>query len=164
MLMLAGKAKRLGEGYQMAEAALHDGRAADLMRRIIEAQGGNAAVMDDPAILPQAELRMTLEADRDGYVGEMNVRAIGEAAVALGAGRVNIDSVIDPAVGFHITAKPGHAVMRGQPLATIFVRNQHAGEQALQALRAAIPITTEQIEPLPLVSHRVTANGTEELR
>lgn len=164
MLVLAGKAKRPGEGYQMAEAALEDGRAADLMRRIIEAQGGNAAVMDDPAILPQAEKRMTLEAERDGYVGEMQVRAIGEAAVALGAGRINIDSVIDPAVGFHITAKPGQAVMRGEPLATIFVRNQSSGEQASKALRAAIPIGDQQVEPLPLVSHRVTANGTEELR
>jgi pyrimidine-nucleoside phosphorylase len=164
MLVLAGKAKRPGEGFQMAKVALEDGRAADLMRRIIEAQGGNPHVMDDPALLPQAALRVTLEAERDGYVGEMQVRAIGEAAVALGAGRVSIDSEIDPAVGFHITAKPGQRVVRGQPLATIFVRNQTSGEKALHALRAAIPIIDTKLEPLPLVSHRVTANGTEELK
>ena len=46
MLVLAGKARRPGEGFQMAEAALKDGRAADLMRRIIEAQGGNPDVME----------------------------------------------------------------------------------------------------------------------
>ncbi len=164
MLVLAGAAKRPGEGYQMAQQALQDGRAADLMRRIVEAQGGNPVVMDDPAILPQAPERMVLEAERDGYMGEMNVRAIGEAAVALGAGRVAMDSEIDTAVGFHITAKPGDNVVRGQPISTIFVRDRTTGEAALARLRAAMPIVDEKVEPMPLVSHRVTAQGTEEIR
>ena len=164
MLVLAGRAKRPGEGYQMAEAALKDGRAADLMRKIIEAQGGNPAVMDDAAIMAQAPVRMTMEAERDGYMGEMNVRAIGEASVAMGAGRIALDSVIDPAVGFHITAKPGDRVVRGQPIATILVRDNKQGEKALASLRSAMPIVDEQIEPLPLVSHRLSANGTEEIR
>lgn len=164
MLVLAGKASRPGAGYQLAADALADGRAAERMRRIIEAQGGNPDVIDDPAILPQAERRVVLEADRDGFVGEMNVRAIGEAAVALGAGRVAIDSEIDPAVGFHITVKPGDSIMRGQPMATIFVREPAPGAEALRVLRDAIPIVDQQVKPLPLVSHRVTAAGTEEIR
>ena len=164
MLVLAGVAKRAGEGFQLAQQALADGRAAALMRRIIEAQGGNPAVMDDPAILPQAPERIVMEAERDGYVGEMKTRAIGEAAVALGAGRTTIESEIDPAVGFHITAKPGDAVLRSQPVATIFVRDHAAGQAALAALRDAIPVIDEKVEPLPLVSHRVTAQGTEEIR
>lgn len=164
MLVLAGAAQRGGEGFQMAQRALDDGRAADLMRRIIAAQGGNPSVMDDPAILPQTSERLVLEADRSGYAGEMDVRAIGEAAVALGAGRTTIDSEIDPAVGFHITLKPGDQVMRGQPIGTIFVRDRAAGEEVSRRLRAAMPIVDEKIEPLPLVSHRVTAQGTEEIR
>jgi pyrimidine-nucleoside phosphorylase len=164
MLVLAGVSKRPGEGYQMAQQALADGRAADLMRRIIEAQGGNPAVMDDPAILPQAPARLVLEAGRDGLIGNLDVRAIGEAAVAMGAGRVALDSVIDYAVGFHITVKPGDAVLRGQPLATIFMRDQAAGAAAQATLRAALPIVDEKVEPLPLVSHRVTAQGTEEIK
>jgi pyrimidine-nucleoside phosphorylase len=164
MLVLAGKAARPGEGYEMARVALEDGRAADLMRKIIEAQGGNPSVMDDPAIMAQAPMRMTMEADRDGFMGEMNVRAIGEASVAMGAGRVALDSVIDPAVGFHITAKPGDPVVRGQPLATILVRDQPQGAKALAALRAAMPIVDGAVESLPLVSHRLSASGTEEIK
>ena len=164
MLVLAGAVQRPGEGYQMARQALDDGRAAERMRRIIEAQGGNPAVIDDPAMLPQAPERLVLAAERDGFMGEMNVRAIGEAAVALGAGRVAIDAAIDYAVGFHITVKPGDAMLRGQPLATIFVRDRAGGDAAQQALRAALPIVDEKVEPLPLVSHRVTAQGTEEIK
>ena len=164
MLVLAGAASRTGEGFALAEQALRDGRAAELMRRIIEAQGGNPAVMDDPAILPQAPERLVLEAERDGYVGAMQTRAIGEAAVVLGAGRITVDTEIDPAVGFHVTAKPGDQVVRGQPICTIFVRERSAGEAAKKRLRLAIPIIDELIEPLPLVSHRVTAQGTEEIK
>lgn len=164
MLVLAGKAKRPGEGFQMADAALKDGRAAERMRRVVDAQGGNPAVMDDPALLPQAKMRTTLKAGRAGFIGEMQVRAIGEAAVALGAGRVTIDSAIDPAVGFHITAKPGDAVVRGQPLATILCHSRAAGEKALQRLRAAIPVVDEKVSCLPLVSHRVSASGIEEIK
>jgi pyrimidine-nucleoside phosphorylase len=164
MLVLAGAANRPGEGFALAEKALTDGRAAELMRRIIEAQGGNPAVMDDPALLPQAPERQVLEAERDGYIGEMHTRAIGEAAVVLGAGRITVDSEIDPAVGFHVTAKPGDKVVRGQPICTIFVRDRSAGEEAKTRLRAAIPIIDEHIEPLPLVSHRVSAQGTEEIK
>ena len=75
------------------------------------------------------------------------VRAIGEAAVALGAGRISIEARIDPAVGFHVTANPGDEVVRGQPLATILVRDRKAGVRALRTLRAAIPIVTDKVEP-----------------
>ncbi|MGH7447529.1 MAG: thymidine phosphorylase, partial [Longimicrobiales bacterium] len=77
------------------EAALDSGRALERMRRVIEAQDGNPAVLDDPALLPQAPLRQIVEAPRQGIVSHMDVRAIGEAAVALGAGRASLSTAID---------------------------------------------------------------------
>jgi pyrimidine-nucleoside phosphorylase len=146
------------------ERALDDGRALEQMRKIISAQGGNAAVLDDPALLPQAPVRRVLEAERSGIITEMNVRAIGEAAVVLGAGRAQLDSVIDPGVGFHITAKPGVSVDRREPLATIFARTDQAAEQAVRSLQAAIVISDAlENPPLPLISHRVTENGVQEI-
>lgn len=112
MLLLANVATDLEQGYEQARAALADGRAFDRMRALIAAQGGNPNVMDDPALLPQAPLRRIFESDRDGYIGEMQVRAIGEAAVEMGAGRASLDSQIDPAVGFYMTVKPGQKVVQ----------------------------------------------------
>ena len=146
------------------ERALADGSALDCMRRVVSAQGGNPAVLDDPALLPQAPVRQVYEAQCDGVVQQMDVRAIGEAAVALGAGRITLDSIIDPAVGFHITVKPGDTVAAGQPIATIFARTVLSAEQAAHALDAAITIGDALLEPpLPLISHRVTTNGVEEI-
>lgn len=163
MLLLANAASDRRAAYELAKQALEDGRALEKMRAIIAAQDGNADVVDDPAILPQASVRHVFESDRDGYVGEMQVREIGEAAVALGAGRASLDAEIDPAVGFHMTAKPGQKVVRGEPLATVFAQSERKAETAIASLRQAVPVVDEPVTPLPLISHRVTSKGVEQL-
>ena len=122
MLVLAGSAADLESGRSMAAAALADGRAADCFQRIIAAQGGDPAVVDDPGLLPRAPVERVLAAAVDGWVGAMDVRAIGNAAVELGAGRRVLGGAIDPAVGFRVLAGPGQQVSRGEPLATVYAR------------------------------------------
>ena len=162
MLMLAGRADRVA-AWAEAEAALDDGRALEKFRSVIEAQNGNPAVVDDPALLPQAPVRRVVSAEQAGHLIEMQVRSIGEAAVALGAGRATLETEIDPAVGFYITAKPGDMIERGQPLATIFARTESAADEAEAVLRSAIRIGEGEARPLPLISHRITAQGIEEI-
>ena len=145
------------------EAALDSGRALERMRRVIAAQEGNPAVLDDPALLPQAPVRLVVAAEHPGIIARMDVRAIGEAAVALGAGRASLGATIDPAVGFHITVKPGDAVAAGQPMATVFAARDDEAASAAAALAAAITIADHPEPALPLVSHRVTSAGIEEL-
>lgn len=155
MLVLGGAAGDTATAKNMAAAALADGRALDTMRAIIEAQGGNAAVLDDPAILPQAEARRVLHAERSGTVTRMDVRAIGEAAVELGAGRRTLGATIDPAVGFYITVKPGDYVEKGQAIATVHARRGTAAEAIGQRVLDAVVISDEPAAPLPLIVRRM---------
>ncbi len=165
MLRLGGVAASVEEGRKLAQQALDDGRAAHQMELIIEAQGGNPAVVEDPGILAQAPVRRVVEAPEDGWIAEVEPRAIGQAGVALGAGRATLGAPIDAAVGFHITAKPGERVSRGQPLATVHARGAADAEQGAAALLRAIRVSADgPAEVLPLVSHRVTKEGVEELR
>ena len=153
-----------GKGLRAeVEAALDSGRALERMRRIIAAQEGNPAVLDDPALLPQAPVRRVVEAARSGIISHMDVRAIGEAAVALGAGRASLNARIDPAVGFHITVKPGEAIARREPIATVFAARPEQADAAAAQLAAAITIADRAEPALPLVSHRVTSAGIEEI-
>ncbi|NJD10016.1 MAG: thymidine phosphorylase [Gemmatimonadetes bacterium] len=157
MLVLGGVAADAAAAHAAAAAALADGRAAACFQRIIAAQGGDPAVVDDPGLLPQAPVERVLVAEHDGWVGDMDVRAIGFAAVALGAGRRTLDSSIDPAVGFHIPAKPGAAVTTGEPLARIHARTEAAAAEALVELERAIPVVAEPPgASLPLVVRRLT--------
>ena len=165
MVVLAGLEASVEAGRQRAAAALDDGRALETMRRIIEAQGGNPAVLDDPALLPQAPVHVVYEAESDGYLAAVDGRAIGRAAVALGAGRSRVEDRIDPAVGFHVTAHPGERVSRGQALASIFATSESAAAEARAALAVAMPVSPEPPagSPLPLVSHRVSDEGVTAL-
>ncbi|MFL5607783.1 MAG: thymidine phosphorylase, partial [Gemmatimonadaceae bacterium] len=54
MLVLAGAAMDQDAARRRMEQAIGTGRAAEHFQKIIEAQGGNPAVVDDPALLPQA--------------------------------------------------------------------------------------------------------------
>jgi pyrimidine-nucleoside phosphorylase len=155
MLVLGGAAPDLAQALAAAAAALDDGRALQFMSAIIEAQGGNAAVLDDPAILPNAPVRRVIEAPRTGTVEAMDARALGEAAVALGAGRRFLDDTIDPAVGFHITVEPADQVTAGDPLGTVYARTEATAERAVRAVLAATTIGDGPPSRLPLILERI---------
>jgi pyrimidine-nucleoside phosphorylase len=155
MLVLGNAAADTTSAKALAAAALDDGRALEKLRAIIEAQGGNPIVLDDPAILPQAEARRVLHAAASGTIMRMDVRAIGEAAVELGAGRRSLDAIIDPAVGFHITVKPGDSVESGQAIATVHARTGAVAESIGRRILAAISIGDQPAQPLPLMVRRI---------
>ncbi|MGH7482184.1 MAG: thymidine phosphorylase [Longimicrobiales bacterium] len=156
MLVLGGVERDVATAQEHAAAALDDGRALEQMRRIIEAQGGNAAVLDDPAILPQAPVERVVEASADGVVASIDTRAIGAASVALGAGRATLDSRIDPAVGMLLTAKPGQEVGRGEPIATVLAATREAAAAGAAAVGGAIRIADRaERAPLPLIVDRI---------
>lgn len=164
MLLLAGVAEDLGAARDRAVAAVASGKAAETFRAVIEAQGGNPAVLDDPGVLPQAPHRAVYGADYAGTVLTVEPRRIGRAIVAMGGGRKTVDDDIDPAVGFVIHTSPGVEVATGDALATVYARDETGLVIGRRALAAAIRIGDGPAAPLPLVSHRVTADGAEPLR
>ena len=72
-----------------------------------------------------------------------------------------MEDEVDPAVGFVITAKPGHRVQVGEPLASVFARDAAGVALGMEALARAISIGEAPPVVPPLISHRVTASGTE---
>ena len=161
MLVAAGAAGDEEEARRRMEIAVSTGTAAAKFGAIIEAQGGNPSVIDDPAILPQAAECELFAAPHRGFVAAVEPRIIGRGIVALGGGRSRVEDTIDPSVGFVITAKPGDWVDAGEPLATIFARDPAGVASGRTALTQAIRIADEADLPLPLISHRISASGVE---
>ena len=159
MLVLGGAAPSLDAARRAMEVAVSSGKAARKFEEIIDAQGGNAAVVDDPSVLPQAGACELFLAPRAGVVACVEPRAVGRGVTALGGGRTRIEDSVDPSVGFVITAKPGDVVQNGEPLATVFARDRAGIDAGLTTLRRAIAIADEAEPPLPLISHRVTSAG-----
>jgi thymidine phosphorylase len=160
MLLAAGVATDRADALRRLDEAIASGRAIETFRLLVEAQGGNPAIVDDPAALPQAPVSAVYLAPHEGVVVRVEPRRIGRAITALGGGRQRIDDRVDPAVGVVITAKPGARVRAGEPLATVHARDETGAAGALAALAHAIVIG-EAASAAPLVSHRVTAAGVE---
>jgi pyrimidine-nucleoside phosphorylase len=161
MLVLGGAAATRNEARRRMEVAISSGRAARKFQEIIEAQGGNPAVVDDPGLLPQAAECELFVASRDGVVAQVEPRAIGRGITALGGGRTKVEDSVDPSVGFVVTARPGDVVRAGEPLATIFARDAAGVAAGRAALNEAIRLADDADPPLPLISHRVTSTGVE---
>ncbi len=161
MLVLGGAAATRNEARRRMEVAISSGRAARKFQEIIEAQGGNPAVVDDPELLPQAAEVELFVAARDGVVAQVEPRAIGRGITALGGGRTKVEDTVDPSVGFVITARPGDVVRAGEPLATIFARDAAGVAAGRAALQQSIRLADDADPPLPLISHRVTEAGVE---
>jgi pyrimidine-nucleoside phosphorylase len=149
----------LPPGVTRADLAvlLDNGTALTRFGRMIERQGGDPAVLDDPNVLPAAPVRRTLVANESGVVHAVQARAVGLAAVELGAGRRRVDDRVDPAVGFELHVAPGETVEAGHRMVTIHARTEQDAEVAGVRLDAAIVVGPAETAPAPppLVLDRV---------
>jgi pyrimidine-nucleoside phosphorylase len=159
MLILAGVAPDATAAWRRMRDAVTSGRALEKFVQIIEAQGGDARIVDDDDILPSAPKRAEFVSSRDGVVLEVAPRSVGHGVIALRGGRRTMEDKIEPSVGFTITAKPGDTVVRGQTLATIHALDDAGLREGNRALADAIRIGDGNAEALPLVSHKITADG-----
>jgi pyrimidine-nucleoside phosphorylase/thymidine phosphorylase len=151
MLKLAGTAPSLEAARARLREALESGAGLRKFQEVIELQGGDPRVCDDPLRLPRAREIVELRADQDGHLTKIHCRAVGRAAMLLGAGRETVKSAIDPAVGIVLHKKVGDGVARGEPLATLHVNERKGLEEARALLVAAIRVGGEETPPPPLI-------------
>jgi pyrimidine-nucleoside phosphorylase len=135
------------EGRRRAEAAVADGSAWEAYERWIRAQGGDP----DLDVLPKAPLVREVFAPRSGFVARLAALPVGIAALHLGAGRLDKDGSIDPAVGIVCLKKRGDAVEDGEPLAEIHARDDAGAAEAAAELLAAYELTDDQPRAQPIV-------------
>ncbi len=143
MLALAGRVETIADGRRLASATLASGAALAKWREIIAAQGGDPRVAEDDRRLPKAAHEAVARAPHAGRVAAMNTEAIGMAAVILGAGRLTLDAVINPAVGFHMEVALGDRVAAGDALVRVYYDDAAQVPEVIERLSAAIAITAD---------------------
>lgn len=140
------------ESTARAEAALDDGSALERFRAMVDAQGGDPRVADDPwTVLPRAPVVRPLLASAAGIVHAMDAESVGLASGALGAGRLHKGDPIDPAVGIVLRAKVGDRIEAGEPIGEIHARDHDAAGDAAARVNAAITLGEGEVTPPPLV-------------
>lgn len=161
MLMLAGVSPDVEDAWARLRNSISSGAAIEKFAQIIEAQGGDARIIDNQSMLASAPRTGDFKADRSGFVLEVVPRAVGYGIIALGGGRRTMEDTVDPAVGFVISAKPGDEVTAGDTLAVVHARDDAGLNQGMRVLAEAITLGDEPGKCLDLVSTRITASGSE---
>ena len=144
-----------GKDGEDVEAALADGRAMDVWRRMIRAQDG-----DPDAPLPVAKETEQVLAPADGVLLELDAYAVGVAAWRLGAGRARREDPVQAGAGVELHAKPGALVRAGEVLMTLHTDTPGRFARAREALEGAVVIGPEGSRPpeRPLVIDRVAGD------
>ncbi|MPL75485.1 Thymidine phosphorylase [bioreactor metagenome] len=155
-LVLAGKAETMDDGAAMIDHALETGRAAEVFGKMVAALGGPLDFVERyPDRLPSAPVLVPVTAPRAGFVTRVDARALGEAVVRLGGGRlVGTDRII-PSVGLSGLAVIGEEMDAGEPLALVHATTADRAEAAVAAVRAAYGLSAEMPEEPPLIHGRI---------
>jgi pyrimidine-nucleoside phosphorylase/thymidine phosphorylase len=156
MLHLVGTTATLDAARSRARDALLSGAGLRKFREVVERQGGDPAIVDDPHLLPRAREVLAVRAEKDGRVVSIGCRAVGQAAMLLGAGRETVDSVVDPAVGLVLHKKVGDLVIAGEPYVTLHVNDRARLEEALVLLKEAIRFGPEAPARTRLIHHVIS--------
>ncbi len=156
-LALAATVVRLSLGIDEGEAerrvteALDSGRAFDTLRRWIIGQGGDEAVLLDPSLLPSAPLSLDIEAERDGYISDIDALGVGETSLLLGAGRQTKEDALDMGAGVILHKKTGDRVAKGEPIATLYASEEVRLENAKKHFLSAVAYSDNQPVLPPLI-------------
>ena len=163
MLVLGEKADSVESARTMLVNALESGAGLAKLKAMITAQGGDASCVDDVMQLPQPALIREVKVGRDGYIASMDTEALGYAAQAMGAGRVQKTDVIDYSVGYILPVRIGDKVDANTTLCTLYARSEADAAKAEAAIRAAITIGDAPVKRPPLWYAIVTADGVERI-
>ena len=159
MLRAAGRKVEYKEAAAEFDAAIAGGRAMDVFRRFVAAQGGDARVCDDYSLLPAAAERAEYRAPAAGIIQAIDSLEVGMAAIDTGAGRRKKEDAIAYGSGFTFQANVGDRVEKSQVLVTVHSDRPDRTADVLARLGAAIRIGPQPVPRPKMVHHLVDKDG-----
>lgn len=158
LLELTGHCTRQ-EAEARARRVIADGSAFAAFKEIVEAQGGDPRVLDDPSLLPGATLARTFAAPSDGFVAHIDTEAVGIASAELGAGRLTKEDAIDYGAGITLLKNYGDPVVAGEPVAILHANDPAKLAAGAERLGGAYTFAAERPPATPLLYATVTRDG-----
>ena len=153
LLHATGLAEDAQTGAVMIHDSLQDGSAFERFRLMVEAQGGDASILDSDASLMRGlglmdpNLNTTeLSVGEAGWVEGIDAMAIARVCLGLGAGRIRLGDSVDRAVGVILEAQVGDRLEEGEPWMVLYHRNE-VERSALEGLLDSITLSNEEIRP-----------------
>lgn len=146
MLAEAGMVESVEQGRERLLASIADGSALNKLAQMVAAQDGDSRAVYDTSMLPDAAVKLTVQASRAGYVRRIEAEQVGLVSMHLGGGRVTKESEIDLSVGVVLDKKVGDYVTEGESLGTIHAASMEKAQQAAELLRGCFELSDKKVE------------------
>ena len=159
MFYIGGASKTVAQGKTLSQELIASGKAFAGFRQMVELQGGDVRVIDDPARLADTGYRLEVPSPRAGYVTAIACESVGTACVILGGGRERKEDSVDPAVGIEVHKKIGDKVLAGEALCTIHCHSDGQGARAKKLLEDSYQLSDAPPAHMPVLIHRVIYKG-----
>jgi pyrimidine-nucleoside phosphorylase len=151
MILTGGIIKDPEAARDHARNAIKSGNALERFRAVIDAQGGDPRVLDNPKLLPQASKQLTITADHAGFVSHVETTEIGRVVMDWGGGRSRLEDKIDYGIGLYIHVKLGNYLKQGDPVVTAYYNDESKLAEMIARLRAAFRIAESQPSSEPMI-------------
>lgn len=160
MIYLGGKASTIEEGIKVSHEMISSGKAFQKWLDIVEEQGGDVNVINNPKTYPKAKYEFEIKADSSGFISKMDAFEIGTASVELGAGRKIKEDPVDAQAGVTLKKKVGDKIEKGETIMTAYTNKPNMIDTATKLLYKAVSISETKPKLEPLVTHIIDKNGT----
>jgi len=156
LLCLGGLVENSSEGETKIDQVIGSGQATERFARMVFALGGpNDLVENYSQYLPEAPFLYDLVAKENGFISEINLRAVGQVVIELGGGRKQQDDILDLSVGLDQISGLGQAVQSGDLLCRIHAKDEESAHSVSKNLLSAFTIDQSKLSPIPVVGELV---------
>jgi pyrimidine-nucleoside phosphorylase len=159
MLLQAGLYTDREKALEDLKDVLASGKAFEIFRNFVRAQGGDVSYVDNLAKFPNAIYSIPVKSVKSGYVSKMDTRALGITSMRLGAGRETLDDIIDPTAGIILEKKLGDKVEKGDLLLTMYTEKPDMQDLVSNVLNA-YDFSENPVEPTSTVEERIMMDET----
>lgn len=146
ILKLDGKGNNIEENKKAIEEVISNGKAYKKFLELVANQGGDISYIEDTEKFEKAKYRLSVIAEKSGYVKSLNAEEVGKIAMHLGAGRLRKEDDIDYSVGVELVKKVGDHIEEKETIAYIYANDEEKGKEAVSKLLENYQICAETVE------------------
>ncbi|MBC8125266.1 MAG: hypothetical protein H7X70_05990, partial [Candidatus Kapabacteria bacterium] len=146
--LLGNVATSIVDAKKSTVDAWKSGAAHSIFHQMISRQGGNwKESKEHYSTSAPAEI----VASTNGYMGDVDARALAHATIEAGAGRLVESDSIDPVAGVHLLVSAGSEVRSGETIALAFASDKNKRDELAAQLQSILKITTAPVEQEPSI-------------
>lgn len=155
MVQMGGIKPDLNEATRLVRDKLANGEGLAKFSALIQAQGGDPRVIDNPNMLEVSTQTFEIKALESGWLNAIDASKLGWAACHLGAGRDKAEASVDAGVGIILHRKPSCRVTKGDIIMELRHRNGKGLKKASELCQHSLVIDEKPQSEIHLILEEI---------